>query len=102
MDGGKMTYAKGQHPGAIWLKCDFQCHTPRDIAWRGGPNLPGGTDELEARRVQWAEEFLQACKARGLMVVAVTDHHDAAMLHYFRDIGHIRGVTVFPGIEVTC
>jgi chromosome segregation protein len=35
-------YAKGLHPGAIWKKCDFQIHTPRDPQWmdpraRAGP-----------------------------------------------------------------
>ena len=99
-----MAYPKGQHPGATWKKCDFQCHTPRDLAWRGGPDLPGGTEELEAKRSAWAEEFLSACHQRGLAIVAVTDHHDAGMIPYLKNAqkGRPSPVSVFPGVEITC
>lgn len=99
-----MAYPKGQHPGATWKKCDFQCHTPRDIAWRGGPDLPGGTEELEAKRTEWAAGFISACSQRGLSIVGVTDHHDAVMLGYVRNAPNKSesDVTVFPGLEITC
>ena len=44
-----MAHAKGMHPGAVWKKCDFQVHTPRDTQWEGTP-FPGGTPELEQAR----------------------------------------------------
>ena len=43
-----MAYPKGQHPGATWRKCDFQCHTPRDRHWVG-VSLPG---TLPARNIR--------------------------------------------------
>lgn len=99
-----MDYPKGQHPGTRWKRSDFQCHTPRDIGWKGGPDLPGGYAEGEAARTAWAEEFLRECDQRGLSVVAVTDHHDAGMVPYIQTAAakKVPSVTVFPGVEITC
>ena len=55
-----MTFELGLHPGTTWHKCDFQCHTPRDRAWSGSPDLPGGTEEAERARNEWAEHFVVA------------------------------------------
>ena len=99
-----MTYAKGHHPGATWRKCDFQCHTPRDPDWKGSANLPGGSPELEKARQDWATSFVSAVADRGLSVVALTDHHDACFIPYVKKAADTsgKGVTIFPGIEVSC
>ncbi|MGN8091622.1 TrlF family AAA-like ATPase [Methylobacterium sp. 22177] len=96
----------GHHPGAVWIKLDFQCHTPRDRGWIGSPGLAGGTPELEAGRHAWADAFVAEAVRRGLGAVAVTDHHDVAFLPYViaaaARLGPDPGLIVFPGIEVTC
>lgn len=98
-----MAYAKGMHPGTIWRKADLQCHSPRDHGWQGSPVLPGGNDALEAARRGWAAAYVAACKAAGLSMVAITDHHDICMAEYVRQV--VEGdddFLFFPGIEVTC
>lgn len=92
------------HPGAVWRRFDLQCHTPRDLGWQGSPGLPGGTATFEQARQAWAEEFVAAALAKSLTVVAVTDHHDVAMLPYVRAAVAAAGdqLSVFPGVEVTC
>ena len=100
--GRGMAYEKGLHPGAVWRKCDFQCHTPRDPRWSGGDPLPSGSRELEAARCAWATSFISAAAGKGLGIVAVTDHHDACFVRYVRQAAREGGVTLFPGIEITC
>ncbi|TXM79387.1 AAA family ATPase [Methylobacterium sp. WL69] len=96
----------GHHLGAVWLKLDFQCHTPRDRGWNGSPNLAGGNAGLEADRHAWADSFVAEAIRRGLGAVAVTDHHDVAFLPYIIDaVGRAPPETapvVYPGIEITC
>lgn len=96
----------GHHPGAVWIKLDFQCHTPRDRGWMGSDHLPGGTAARKTERVAWAERFLTEAAGRGLGALAVTDHHDIAFLPYVIDAFARGGIdaapVVFPGVEITC
>lgn len=95
---------KGHHPGATWRKADLQCHTARDHSWRGQTQLPATNAAEEAARETWADEFIAACVAKGLHVIAVTDHHDLCMAAYVQRAAERDGnrVLVFPGVEVTC
>lgn len=99
-----MPYEKGFHPGAIWLKCDFQCHTPRDRDWIGATALPGGNDSAENDRRAWAESFVQAALDRRLGAVAITDHHDICISEYVLEAASRLNapLVIFPGIEITC
>jgi chromosome segregation protein len=93
--------------GAHFHKCDFQVHTPRDLNWKGARPL------TEEERDEYAEEFIAACRAKGLDSVAITDHHDVCLFKYIRkaadretdDAGEYlppeKRLTVFPGIELT-
>lgn len=93
--------------GAHFHKCDFQVHTPRDINWEGAGAL---TDD---DRREYAVEFVEACRAKGVQAVAITDHHDVAFFRYIReatlnetdDLGQpLRDadrLIVFPGMELT-
>jgi type III restriction enzyme len=88
--------------GAHFHKCDFQVHTPRDLNWQGG----GAVTEDE--RAQYAQEFVAACRAKGLDAIAITDHHDVCMFKYIRRAAELetdengnalppeRRLTVFP------
>jgi chromosome segregation protein len=99
-----MSYAKGRHPGTIWRRCDFQCHSPRDRGWIGTTTLPGGTPDLEQARADWAEAFVREASARKVMAVAITDHHDVCMATYVQAAAKRlnTGILVYPGIEITC
>lgn len=98
-----MAYPKGMHPGTIWRKADLQCHTPRDRSWVGQDTLPGGTEEFENARRSWAADYIAAAKAKGLSMVAVTDHHDMGLTEYVRIAAASENdFLFFPGLEVTC
>lgn len=93
--------------GAHFYKCDFQVHTPRDANWHG--------DEAAtpAERKAYAEELIQACRAKGLDAIAITDHHDFAFFPYVKaaaasevnligeDVAPEDQIVVFPGLELT-
>lgn len=97
-----MPYPPGLHPGAAWVKIDFQCHSPRDPDWRDPVDLPGGMGEPEEARRAWADLFVREAKARGLDGIAVTDHHDVAFLPFVVEAARPADIVVFPGIEITC
>lgn len=98
-----MPHELGKHPGAVWLKSDLQCHSPRDRSWTDPPSLPGGDPAGEAAREAWAAEFIAECQRRRLMLVAVTDHHDVTFASYVIKAAAADGLTlVLPGVEVTC
>lgn len=98
-----MHYPKGMHPGTVWRKADLQCHTPRDRSWTGSSALPGGSDTQEQARKAWAQDFISAAKAKGLSVVAITDHHDICLSNYVQALAaEDDDIIFFPGLEVTC
>lgn len=59
--------------GAHFHKCDFQAHTPR--CW--------GNHGHERR--DSARDFLDACRAKSLDAVAITDHHDLAFFSFIKE-----------------
>ncbi|MEO7300520.1 MAG: TrlF family AAA-like ATPase [Verrucomicrobiota bacterium] len=93
--------------GAHFNCCDFQVHTPRDRQWQGQP----ATTETE--RLQYAQEFIAAARAKGLNALAITDHHDMAFIQYIRraaaderdaagnPVSAQSRIVVFPGMELT-
>lgn len=92
----------GQHPGALWRRVDLQCHTPRDAGWTGSDGIPAADAAGLSARDAWADAFMAAAREKGLSIVAVTDHHDVAMLPHVVGAGRRAGVLVLPGVEVTC
>lgn len=93
--------------GAHFHKTDFQVHTPRDTNWEGDP---AATD---AERKAYASELIQACRAKSLDAIAITDHHDLTFFPYVKSasanevnetgdsIAPEHRVVVFPGVELT-
>ncbi|MEW8558928.1 MAG: PHP domain-containing protein [Candidatus Thiodiazotropha sp.] len=93
--------------GAHFYRCDFQVHSPRDLAWKG--NSYSESDDRKA----YAEKFITACRTKGLDAVAITDHHDLCFFKYFRDaaanekkedgsdVPDEEKIVVFPGLELT-
>ncbi|WP_172980204.1 TrlF family AAA-like ATPase [Tardiphaga sp. P9-11] len=98
-----MAYQLGLHPGTVWHKSDFQCHTPRDLAWSGSPDLPGGGEAAETARMDWAKSFLKAAEDAGLLAVAISDHHDICLSKYVMAAAAETGsaVRAFPAVEIT-
>lgn len=93
--------------GAHYFKTDLQVHTPRDGRWKG--KRPVSDEDRE----RYARKFVSACRAKGLQAVAITDHHDVALLPFIRaaavtEIGAggrplpaEQQLVVFPGVELT-
>jgi type III restriction enzyme len=93
--------------GAHYYRCDFQVHSPRDLKWSGA--CP--TSEVD--RAAYAAKLVEACRAKGLNAIAITDHHDMAFIAYVRraaaaetdahgqPVATHEQLTVFPGIELT-
>lgn len=93
--------------GAHFYKCDFQVHTPRDAQWHGAEAV------TPADRKIYAEELIQACRAKGLGAIAITDHHDFAFFPHVKAaaesevdaVGNLipkkDQIVVFPGVELT-
>lgn len=93
--------------GAHYFKTDLQVHTPRDRSWKG--ERPTGPED----RRTYARDFVASCRAGGLAAVAITDHHDFAMVDYIREVAAAergeegeflspeRRLVVFPGLELT-
>jgi type III restriction enzyme len=93
--------------GAHFYKCDFQVHTPRDFGWDGAIPV------TEEERKSYAGDFIEACRAKGLDSVAITDHHDFAFFPYIRDgarneldsagkpVEENKRIIVFPGLELS-
>jgi chromosome segregation protein len=93
--------------GAHYFRTDLQVHTPRDTQWSG----VRPSDENE--RTRFAESFVAHCRSVGLKAVAITDHHDLAMVPYIRRAANLEldsdgeplapesRLVVFPGLELT-
>lgn len=93
--------------GAHFHRCDFQVHTPRDLRWDGARAV---TPE---ERKLCSEEFIQACRLKGLDAIAITDHHDMAFFPYIKEAANNeldddgepvpddKKIVVFPGMELT-
>jgi chromosome segregation protein len=93
-------------PGAHFSCCDLQVHTPRDRNWKGQCPIS------DADRKKYASEFVSACRAKGLNVVAITDHHDMGFLPYLRQAAEaeteptgkplkVEKLVVLAGVELT-
>ena len=93
--------------GAHFHCCDLQVHSPRDIGWTG--NRPVTEDE----RAQFANDFIAACRRKGLEAVAITDHHDLQFCPYIRraaaaeataagtPVPENERIVIFAGMELT-
>ncbi|HQV54413.1 MAG TPA: hypothetical protein PLX17_02815 [Chitinophagaceae bacterium] len=93
--------------GAHFFRCDFQVHTPRDIEWSGTKPVS------DADRKAYADNFIIACRKKGLNSIAITDHHDFAFYKFIRQasldeldfvgqpISPLERIVVFPGLELT-
>ncbi|HCP15641.1 MAG TPA: hypothetical protein DIT32_07820 [Peptococcaceae bacterium] len=77
-----------KHLKAPWYKCDFHLHTMQSTCF----------SDHEVTAVQWIQAALDA----GLECVAVTDHNDYRGIDQIQAASVGKGVTVFPGTEISC
>lgn len=109
--------------GAHFYRCDFQVHSPRDIAYTGnkyGLNpeeieniTPEQKEKITLDREQFSKEYLQKIRDAGLNAIAMTDHHDVVFVKQLRKVAELQNqefksnsefekiITVFPGIEMS-
>ncbi|WP_043932534.1 TrlF family AAA-like ATPase [Bacillus sp. EB01] len=74
--------------GNQWYKCDLHLHTPESKCFSSKEVTP--------------EEWVQSCIAKGLEVVAVTDHNSGNYIDRIIEAAKGTKLTVFPGVEITC
>lgn len=77
------------HKGAAFRKCDLHVHTPasKDMHQRWREGSP--------------EELVQHALAKGLDVIAVTDHNSVDWCDRVRQAASATRLTVLPGIEIS-
>lgn len=76
-----------EYEGTRWYKCDFHLHTMYSECYKDKNST---------------EEWVDAALKKGLNCIAVTDHNDYRAIDDVKKIGQQKGITVFPGVEVTC
>jgi chromosome segregation protein len=98
---------KHMNKGTRFYNCDFQVHTPRDINWSGNKPIS------DADRNTYSQNFILACREKGINAVAITDHHDLTFFPFIKNaaeneldstgnpINSYKKLVVFPGIELT-
>ena len=74
--------------GTRWYKCDFHLHTMTSNCYKDKSNT--------------AEQWIEEVENKGLSCVAVTDHNDYRGIRSIKEVAAPKGITVFPGVEVTC
>lgn len=74
--------------GNRWYKCDFHLHTPASLCFKDKNVTP----------VQFIDKVVE----KELDCIAITDHNAVAWIDCIREEGNKRGITVFPGVEITC
>lgn len=93
--------------GAIYRRCDFQVHTPRDHKFSGAEYIS------DAERKVYSKRFIESCRSKQLHAVAITDHHDLVFFNHIKKAsleeryadGELvppdQRIIVFPGMELT-
>lgn len=76
-----------KYKGARWYKTDLHLHTPESICFTGNVT---------------AKEWVERCLEQKLDCVAVTDHNTGGFIDKIKEAAIGTGLTVFPGVEVTC
>ena len=76
-----------EYVGTRWYKCDFHLHTMCSECYEDNNTYE-----------EWIDEV---CK-KGLNCIAVTDHNDYRAIDKIQELGRQKGITVIPGVEVTC
>ena len=74
--------------GLKWYKCDFHLHTM--------------SSECYENKDDTIDQWLDAVQEKELDCIAVTDHNDYRNIDEIKEKAATRGITVFPGVEVTC
>lgn len=74
--------------GARWYKCDLHLHTTASKCFQDQTITP--------------EQWVQRAIEKGLNCVAVTDHNTGDMVDAIKTAAIGTGLTVFPGVEITC
>jgi ABC-type cobalamin/Fe3+-siderophores transport system ATPase subunit len=77
-----------QYKGTRWFKCDLHLHTTASKCFEDESVTPE----------QWVNKVLE----QGLDCVAVTDHNTGEMIDAIKTAASGTGLTVFPGVEITC
>jgi hypothetical protein len=84
-----MPHDKGRHPGTVGASPIFSVILRATDLGQPLPTCRGAS--LEAVRAQWADSFIDGCKAAKVAAIAITDHHDATFVLYVQKAAEVRG-----------
>src|SRR3972149_750480 len=73
--------------GTGFIKADFHIHTPESKCYSDPLVTP--------------EQVVEAALAAGLEAIAITDHNSVHGFSSIRELGGEKGLTVFPGMELS-
>jgi energy-coupling factor transporter ATP-binding protein EcfA2 len=76
------------YKGTRWYKCDLHLHTTASLCFLDRSVTPE----------QWVRNAIE----KGLDCVAVTDHNTGISVDDIKLAAEGKGLTVFPGVEITC
>lgn len=74
--------------GTRWYKCDFHLHTYASRCFEDTATTP--------------QAFVDKIVAEKLDCVAITDHNNGRSIDEIKEQAAIKGIIVFPGVEITC
>lgn len=74
--------------GTKWFKCDLHIHTPASKCFQDSSVTP--------------KQIVSQALESGLDCIAITDHNTGAMIDDVKKEASGTGLTVFPGVEITC
>ena len=74
--------------GSRWFKCDLHLHSMASECFQDSAVTP--------------EQLVQKAKSIGLDCIAITDHNTPLGIDSIKAAAAGQGITVFPGVEITC
>lgn len=75
------------YKGLKWFKCDLHLHTPKSLCFLDKSITP--------------KQYLDKVIEKELKVIAITDHNTSGWINQLKEEAKDRGVTIFPGVELT-
>lgn len=77
-----------EYAGLRWYKCDFHLHTMCSRCYK--------------EKTDTADMWVREAKSKGLQCIAITDHNDYRGIDEIKKQSEQVGITVFPGVELSC
>jgi len=77
-----------KNQGLCFVKCDLHMHTPASHDYQDKLITP--------------EDFVKSVIAKGIKVIAITDHNSGAFIDKAKEAAKGKGLIILPGVEISC